>query len=42
MIIDKRQRKIYEGGYGLVFVGEHFIKSIPFSLSKVDENFIEI
>ena len=43
MIVDKRYKeKIYEGGHGLVFVGEYLMKSSSLSLLKADENIIEI
>ena len=35
MIVDKRYKgKIHKGGYGPIFVGEHFMGSIPFPIIK--------
>ena len=41
--VDERHKeKIHEGGYRLVFVDKHLIKSSSLSSSKADENIIKI
>ena len=41
--VDERYKgKIHKGGYKLVFVAEHLMRSNLLSLSKADENLIEI
>ena len=40
--VDERHKeKIYEGGYGLIFVAKYLIRSNFLLLSKVDENLIK-
>ena len=39
---ERHKEKIYEEGYGLVFVAEHLMRSSLLSLSKADKNLIEI
>ena len=38
---ERHKEKIHKGGYELVFVDEHFMRSSSLLLSKADKNIIE-